>query len=109
MRAGKLRSKITLLHQVEEQDKIGGDISVWKPYATVRADDRVISSRDQLRGQAEISEEVHTIEIRYRSDIKPDHRVRLADGRELAIVGWPKPGDDQKKRSLIITARYEGK
>lgn len=98
-----------MLHYVEEQDELGGDIGAWQPYATVRADDRVISSRDQLRGQAEISEEVHTIEIRYRKDVTPEHKVRLSDGRELAIVGWPKPGDDQKKRSLIITARYEGK
>lgn len=109
MRAGKLRSKVSLLNYIADEDDAGGDIGRWESYATVRADDRVISSRDQLRGQAEISDEVHTIEIRYRSDIKPEHLVRLSDGRELAIVGWPKPGDDQKKRSLIITAKYDGK
>lgn len=92
-----------------EQDEAGGDIGSWMPYATVRADDRVISSRDQLRGQAEITDEVHTIEIRWRSDVKAEHLVELSDGRTLAIVGQPRPGDDQKHRSLIITARYDGK
>lgn len=109
MRAGKLRSKIRLMHYIESEDDAGGDNGEWKCYAEIRADDRVISSRDQLRGQAEISDEVHTIEIRYRNDVKPEHRVELPDGRSLAIVGYPRPGADQKKRSLIITARYDGK
>ena len=108
MRAGKLRSKINLLRLVKEQDEAGGMKGVWKPYAkNVRCDDRIISSRDNLRGQLELNDEVHTILIRYRNDIEPEDRVELSDGRTLKIEGRPRRG--QKRKEMIITAVYDGK
>ena len=110
MRAGKLRSKIDVLRFGEVELENGATGNEWSVFiAGLRCDDRVVSSRDQMRAGAEIDTETHTIEIRYRGDILPTDRIRLPDGRELAIVGRPKPGDDQKKRSMIITAVYDGK
>lgn len=110
MRAGKLRSKIDILRFMEVELPNGATANEWAVYIRgLRCDDRVVSSRDLIRSGAEIDSETHTIEARYRGDILPTDRIRLSDGRELAIVGRPKPGSDQKKRSMIITAVYDGK
>lgn len=107
MRAGKLRSKINILRYKNVQDEAGGLIGMWTVHIpNLRCDDRVVSSRDNMRNSIEISEETHTIEVRYRDDILSTDRVQLSDGRTLAIIGKPKV-TDQKKRSLIITARYD--
>lgn len=109
MRAGKLRSKINLLRFEKVTDEAGGITGEWVVYAkNVRCDDRVISTQDKLQSNIDLSSEVHTIEIRWRNDIKGDHRIGLQDGRTLKIQGYPRPGMDQKKRSMIITAVYNG-
>lgn len=110
MRAGKLRSKIDILRYKEVELENGATSNEWVLHLkSVKCDDRVISSRDQARNGTELSEEVHTIELRYRSDITDKDRVRLFDGRTLAINGRPKPNPDQKNKSMIITAVYDGK
>lgn len=110
MRAGKLRSKIDILRYMEIELPNGATGNQWSVYISgLRCDDRVVSSRDLIRAGAEVDSETHTIEVRYRGDILPTDRIRLSDGRELAIVGRPKPGNDQKSRSMIITAVYDGK
>lgn len=110
MRAGKLRSKIDIMRHMEVELENGATSYEWTPFLTgLRCDDRVVSSRDQMRAGAEISQETHTIELRYRSFILPTDRVRLYDGRTLAIIGTPKPSADQKRTSMIITAVYDGK
>ncbi|HIF9075736.1 TPA: phage head closure protein [Photobacterium damselae] len=108
MRAGKLRSRIILLHKVERQDSAGGVVGDWVPYATVRCEDIVMSSQSKLQYGMELDQEIHTIRVRYRSDISSKHRVQLPDGRILKIEGRPRPGKDQRNRELFITAIYQG-
>ncbi|WP_417536333.1 phage head closure protein [Methylophaga sp.] len=109
MQAGKLRSKIDLCRLIDVKDSAGGTKKEFRPYAyDVRCDDRVKSTNQKLASNVELQEEIHTIRIRYRNDILPKDMVRLRDGRLLTIEGYPMPEGDQKKRSLIITARYIG-
>lgn len=109
MQAGKLRSKIDLCRLIDVQDGAGGTKKEFRPYAyDVRCDDIVKTTNQKLASNVELQEEIHTIRIRYRSDILPKDMVRLRDGRLLRIEGYPMPEGDQKKRSLIITARYTG-
>lgn len=107
MRAGKLRTKIKLLRHVKEQDRAGGVIDNWVAYATVMSEDKVVSTRSLISGGVDINEEIHTIMIRYRADIKPSDRIELPDGRVLSINGYPKPLD-QKKKALVLTGVYDG-
>lgn len=109
MQAGKLRSKIDLCRITEVQDGAGGIKQEYQAYASaVRCDDRVKSTNQKLDSNVDIQEEIHTILLRYRSDILPSDFVRLRDGRILNIEGYPMPGNDQKNRTMIITARYVG-
>ena len=108
MRAGTLRSTIKLLRYDQVQDSAGGIIGKWIAYATIRADDRVTSTKSMLEAGVDINQEIHTIRIRYRKDINPSDRVEISDGRTLAVEGYPRPVD-QKNRELIITAVYDGK
>lgn len=109
MQAGKLRSKIDLCRLVDVQDDAGGTSKEVVAYAKgVRCDDKVKSTNQKLASNVELQEEIHTIRIRYRNDILPKDMVRLRDGRLLSIEGYPMPEGYQKKRSLIITARYIG-
>lgn len=109
MRAGKLRSKIDIMELREIRDEAGGISKQWVPIATgVRADDQVKSTNQKLAGGVDMQEEIHTIMIRYRKYVLGEHRVRLSDGRMLAIEGRPTPDNEQKKRYLIITAIYNG-
>jgi len=109
MQAGKLRSKIDLCRLVDVQDAAGGIVKEYQAYASnVRCDDRVKSTNQKLAGNVDLQEEIHTIQMRYRSDVRPSDVVRLKDGRILNIEGFPMPDGDQKNRSMIITARYLG-
>lgn len=108
MRAGKLRSKIDLMRLEPVADDVGDITETWVKYASgVRCDARSVSSREQMRHNAELSELVYTIEMRYRADVKASDRIILHGVGELAIIGPPRPGDDQKGRSMIITARFD--
>ena len=98
-----------MLRCIDEESETGIAEPKWVPYAIgVRCDDRVISSRDNLTAGVELSTEIHTIGLRYRADVMAEHRVRLSDGRILAIEGMPQPLD-QKNKWMIITAVYDGK
>ncbi len=108
MRAGKLRSKVDLIRLQAVIDEVGDTTEDWVTYAqNVRCDARAVSSREQMRNNAELTEVIYTIEMRFRSDVKSNDRINLHGVGELAIVGAPRPGDDQKKRSMIITARLD--
>lgn len=110
MQAGKLRSKIDILRLVEIKDQAGGVIGTWVTHIPkLRCEDKVISTRAALSGSLQLENETHTIRVRAHNDILPTDRVRLSDGRELAIDGYPQPDDSQKGRFLIITAVYDGK
>ena len=108
MRAGKLRSKVDLMRLQPIKDDVGDTTEDWVTYATnVRCDARAVSSREQMRNNAELTELVYTIEMRYRANVKSNDRLLLHGVGELAIIGPPRPGDDQKNRSMIITARLD--
>ena len=108
MRAGKLRSKIDLMRLDAVVDDVGDTTEDWVTYATnVRCDARAVASREQMRNNAELIELVYTIELRYRADVKSNDRLLLHGVGEMAIIGPPRPGDDQKNRSMIITARLD--
>lgn len=109
MRAGRLRHKIDILELKEVVDDAGGISKEWVPIHNgvgVRCEDIVKSTNQKLASGVDLQEEIHTIMLRYRGDITGAMRVRLSDGRELSIIGRPTP--DEKRRSLIITAEYNG-
>jgi SPP1 family predicted phage head-tail adaptor len=108
MRAGKLRSKMDLMRLEAIKDDVGDTTEKWVTYAkAVRCDARAVSSREQMRNNVELTEMIYTIEMRYRSDVNSNDRILLHGVGELAIIGPPRPGEDQKKRSMIVTARLD--
>lgn len=67
---GKLRHRLIIQYQIETQDQTDGAIAVvWADLATVWAAIEPISAREFVASQAEASNIVGRVTIRYRDDI----------------------------------------
>ncbi len=74
-RAGALRERIELQHQVRESDGAGGWHTKWEPYATVWGSVDAVSSGERMFAERIQGEITHRIVIRYRDDIEFDDRI----------------------------------
>lgn len=89
--AGKLNKRVTLCALVETS--LGGGLSkqTLQPIATrptVHASVQPLSTSEQARNAQLGVTVTHQVEIRYRSDVTPDIRLKLGS-RVLVIVGAP--------------------
>lgn len=77
MKAGELRHRVLIQKQSEEQqDDDGFSINhEWTDYKELSAKITHLSSRDLIAAQAEMSEVVARMKIRYRTDIDTTMRV----------------------------------
>ena len=91
MRAGDLRHRIFIQHQVEQQDPASGEVTTrWEAYATVWAAVSPLSARDLIAAQAGQSEASGRITIRYRPGVLSTMRI-LHRGQIFTIIGQPLP------------------
>ena len=91
MRAGDLRHRIVIQHQVEQQDPASGEVTTgWAVYATVWAAVSPLSARDLIAAQAGQSEASGRITIRYRPGVLSTMRI-LHRGQIFTIIGQPLP------------------
>lgn len=81
---GNLIQRIALQSYDESRTASGAVTRTWSTYATVWAQLRTLSGRERDRAQQEAATLSHEITIRYRSGVRPDHRVYYA-GRTFDI------------------------
>lgn len=80
MRSGKLRHKVTIQRLGLTQDTESGEmLSGWADVATVWASVEPLSARDFIAAQADQSEVVARIVIRYRPGVDATMRVLYRD------------------------------
>ena len=75
MRAGRLRSRVTIQQRTDAQNEIGELVPTWSTLAAVWADVVHNSGLETIKAGASASVVKASIRIRYRADVKPEMRV----------------------------------
>lgn len=99
MRAGQLRHRVELQRRKEGTDDFGEPTDEWETYATVWAAVRPLQGRDRWAAQQVNAEVTHEVEIRHRSDVKAEHRIKHGD-RVLRIEA-PFDPDERGARLMM--------
>ncbi|EED9366283.1 phage head closure protein [Salmonella enterica] len=104
MEAGKLRDRIQLFRPVSKQNSIGELVGSFEPVGNpISADVRVVSGREQLKGGAEKTQQIYTIQIRYYAALRSAWRLRIETGvtaGEVLEINTLQP--DNKRRWITI-------
>ena len=89
MMSGKLRHVLTVQYQTGiSDDGFGGAVPTWGTFATVRAEQRPLYSRDVMSAKAGHGEAVVKYVIRYLPGLTSAMRI-VEDGTTYEIVGQP--------------------
>lgn len=90
MRAGDLRHRIEIQHQVTPRDPVTLEFGEpeWQVFATVWAQVAPLSARDFIAAQAGQAQATGRMVIRYRSGVLPTMRILFRD-EVYSIVGPP--------------------
>ena len=88
MRAGNLRHLVSLQSAVKTQDGYGQKIETWSEYAQVYADIQPLQGRESYNAQQLNSEITVMVKMRYRSDVKAEHRI-VYDGTTYEVSAPP--------------------
>lgn len=75
MRAGRLRTRVTIQQRTDTQNDIGELVPTWTTLAAVWADVIHNSGLEAIKAGAGASIVKASIRIRYRADVKPSMRV----------------------------------
>lgn len=75
MRAGRLRSRVSIQKQTNRKDELGQDINEWMDIFSVKAEIRDVTGKEFFSSQTEQSQTDCKILIRYRMGITTDMRV----------------------------------
>lgn len=86
MNPGQLRHRITIQQKTRVQNEYGEEIADWVDVASVWASVNPISGREFFAAEAVNSEVTHKINMRYRSGITPDMRVKFKERYFQIIV-----------------------
>ncbi|MCO1622241.1 phage head closure protein [Pseudomonas putida] len=103
MKAGDLRHRVELQHQVSPRDHGSGEYGepVWQKLVAVWAQVSPLSARDLIAAQAAQSEATARVVIRYRSDVLPTMRI-VHRGQIYSIEGPPLEDDKSGREYLTI-------
>lgn len=96
--AGHLRVPVTIEGKTRVPDGYGGSTDEWQEVATPRTKWRHASMGERLQAMAVQSRVMHTVWMRYRSDIKPEMRMIDPDGAVYNIRGVV---DVEKRRRFL--------
>ena len=101
MRAGGLRTPVTIQNRTVAQNSLGEAVESWATVATVRGDVRATGGQERTVGGGDVplATVTHRIIIRYRSDVTPLSRL-LVEGR-IFDVEQADPPNVGKKDMLI--------
>lgn len=82
--AGKLNRRIELLSSQKVQNELLETIETWSAYARPYAEISALTGREFFLNERRNVEVTHSIKIRYRPGVRPDHRVKYC-GRTFDI------------------------
>jgi len=84
MRVGPMNSRIAIQEEVTTPDGGGGFVKTWQTVFSVWAHWKHQSMYERLQAMQLQSGVVHRLEVRYRDDITPKHRI-LYKGKAYQI------------------------
>ena len=102
MRAGELRSRITIESYTATRDSMGGEVKTWSTVATVWASKAHQTSREFFVAAKTNAEMTDLFIARYRSGVTPKMRVSF-DSKYYDIIGAYDP--DSRRRELYLMAK----
>lgn len=83
MKAGRLRSRITLQKYQSSRDDFGQVIQNWVDIANVWAEVKAVTGKELMLSQQEMSGTTIRVYIRYRKDIDTTWRIKYLTQKEL--------------------------
>ncbi|MDR1658889.1 MAG: phage head closure protein [Desulfovibrio sp.] len=103
--ASRLNSRATFFKKEKTRKPDGTFNETWVEYKTTFAEVVTIGGEEGRLAAAQSSEVRYRIRIRYRKDIDASMKIRVADGRELAIGAIRDP--DGRRVMLEIHATWK--
>ena len=97
---GKLRRRLQLQSSTATRSASGQPNKTWSTYARVWGEIRSIRGGEAILAQQVQASGSLTVEIRYRADVRAEHRMLTDDNRILDINNASDP--DGLKRRLIL-------
>lgn len=104
VRAGDLRTRITIERQSREADGQGGWSVTWVPVGEVSAAIWPRSAGESLQHDRPAGTATHDIWLRYRSNIKPEMRI-VAGTRVFGILGVMDAEDRKRWLKCVVEER----
>lgn len=102
LRAGQMRSRVTILSPLRISDGQGGYTTQWSTYRQVWAEKRHLSGGEVVEAEQVVSRRVPSFKIRRASDIAVTQAMRVADGDQVyAITSVAK--DDFDRSMTVLT------
>jgi SPP1 family predicted phage head-tail adaptor len=103
VRIGRLRHRITIQQPTVTRNDRGAEVLAWATLATVWAEVRSISGREQvINNNQEIAATSHQVIIRHRADVTPKMRIQW-EGRTFGIESLV--DSDNRQRSLTLACQ----
>lgn len=100
---GKFRHRIVIQEPTITRGDRGAEVLAWSDIANVYADIRTVGGQEQvLANQLETATSLHTITIRYRTDITPKMRVKWG-ARVFGVEAIVE--SDNRMRTLNLSCR----
>jgi SPP1 family predicted phage head-tail adaptor len=102
-RIGEMDRQVSLQYKTKVSDSQGNFTETWVTAATVWAKVSTLRSTEAILAMAETGTSIHSITIRYRTDILTSWRIKYGD-RYFAIIG-PPIDIDMKHKFLDIKCK----
>jgi len=79
MRAGRMRHRVTVQNNAKTQDAAGAKVDNWTDQFTVWASIEPLKGEEYLAGRAQAQKVTHRVEMRYRSGVTAEKRLKFVD------------------------------
>jgi SPP1 family predicted phage head-tail adaptor len=106
--ASRLKSRVTFLRMVKTRQTNGTFKDAWVDHKTIFAEVVTIGGEEGRLAAAQSSEVRYRLTIRYRMDIDESMRIRLHDGRILAIGAIRDPDGNHVMQEIHATYKQGG-
>ena len=103
MKIGDLRHRIQLQAPTDYQDEFGQPVRSWTTYATVWAQVNESGASESVDGMQLNASAVHSILVRYRSDIQSNHRILW--GERILNISTPPRDPDGTRIGTVLVAQ----
>lgn len=111
MRAGGLRSRVTIRVFATHREPSGQVVQVWEDGETIWAEVKGISGRELMASGAEVAEATIRVWVRFRRDITAANRLKVLTGpfadSTLNIIGPPIPDSEGTRLEILCKTGTE--